>query len=152
MFASYLAAVTLATTPLDSAANEGDEGETPPIQEVIGDVGDVSFPISCKADGVQTMFDHGVALLHHMTYEVAEREFAKVAKADPNCAMAHWGIAITLIHPVWPGLPTKEIVSRGAAEIARARLLPQTARETAYIEALGAFFDDWRLLRRLAGG
>jgi len=74
---------------------------------------------------------------------VAEREFAKVAKADPTCAMAHWGIAITLIHPVWPGLPGEEIISRGAAEIAQARSFPQTERETAYIEALGAFFDDW---------
>ncbi len=126
-----------------SFGHEGEEDESHPIQEVIGDVGDVSFPISCKADGVQATFDRGVALLHHMTYEVAEREFAKVAKADPTCAMAHWGIAITLIHPVWAGLPTKEIVSRGAAEIAQARSFPQTERETAYIEALGAFFDDW---------
>ncbi len=144
VFASYVTAVALASMPLTSVAHEGDEGEPPPIQEVIGDVGDVSFPISCKGDGVQITFDRGVALLHHMTYEVAEREFAKVAKADPTCAMAHWGIAITLVHPVWPGLPSEEIVSRGAAEIARARSLPQTDREAAYIEALGAFFDDWK--------
>ena len=136
-------ALALATTPLTSVAREGEEDEPPPIQEVIGDVGDVSFAISCQADGVQATFDRGVALLHHMTYEVAEREFAKLAKADPSCAMAHWGIAMTLIHPVWPGLPTADVVARGAAEIARARALRKTEREAAYVEALAHFYDDW---------
>ena len=143
-FTRYLAIIVFAATPISSVAHQDDEAESVPIREIIGDVGDVSFPISCKGDGVQINFDRGVALLHHMTYEVAEHEFAKVAQADPSCAMAHWGIAITLIHPVWPGLPTREIVSRGAAEIARARALPQTDRESAYIEALGAFFDGWQ--------
>ena len=94
-----------------------------PIALVVGAalIAGLPFTISCQADGAQATFDRGVALLHHMTYEVAEREFAKVAKADPTCAMAHWGIAITLVHPVWPGLPSEEIVSRGAAEIARSR-------------------------------
>jgi len=78
-----------------------------------------------------------------MTYEVAEREFSEVAKADPSCAMAHWGIAMTLIHPVWPGQPSKEILARGVGELARARTLQKTTREAAYIEALGAFYDDW---------
>jgi tetratricopeptide (TPR) repeat protein len=125
-----------------SLAHEGEE-EAVPIQEVIGDVGDVSFPISCTGEGVQATFDRGVALLHHMTYEVAEREFVKVAKADPTCAMAHWGIAMTLVHPVWPGQPTVEVLARGVAEIERARSLGKTEREAAYIEALAAFYDDW---------
>ena len=142
-FGTLLAAIALTTAPLTSVAHEGEEDETPPIQEVIGDVGDVSFTISCQADGAQATFDRGVALLHHMTYEVAEREFAKVAKADPACAMAHWGIAMTLIHPVWPGQPTAEVVARGAAEIDRARALPKTEREAAYVEALAAFYDEW---------
>ena len=137
------AMLALATVPLSAVAHEGEEDEAPPIQEVIGDVGDVSFPISCEAEGAQATFDRAVALLHHMTYEVAEREFAKVAKADPSCAMAHWGIAMTLIHPVWPGLPTAEVVARGAAEIAQARALPKTEREAAYVEALASFFDEW---------
>jgi tetratricopeptide (TPR) repeat protein len=142
-FASLIAAIALVAAPFPSMAHEGEEDGATPIQDVIGDVGDVSFPISCEADGAQTTFDRGVALLHHMTYEVAEREFAKLAKADPGCAMAHWGIAMTLVHPVWPGQPTPEVVARGATEIARARALPKTEREGAYVEALAAFYDDW---------
>jgi hypothetical protein len=133
----------LSIAPLISAAHEGEEKEVAPIQEVIGDVGDVSFAVSCKGDGVQAMFNRGVALLHNMTYEVAEREFSKVAKTDPSCAMAHWGVAMTLIHPVWPGLPAPEVLARGAGELARARALQTMEREAAYIEALAAFYEDW---------
>jgi tetratricopeptide (TPR) repeat protein len=142
-FRSSFAVIALTAAPPACMAHEGEENEIVPIREVIGDVGDVSFPISCEADGAQASFDRGVALLHHMTYEVAEREFAKVAEVDPECAMAHWGIAMTLIHPVWPGQPTAEILARGAGEIERARALSKTERESAYVEALGTFYDDW---------
>jgi hypothetical protein len=107
VFGACSTMLMLSTAPLISAAHEGEEEEAAPIQEVIGHVGDVSFAVSCKGDGVQAMFNRGVALLHNMTYEVAEREFSKVAKTDPSCAMAHWGVAMTLIHPVWPGLPNR---------------------------------------------
>jgi hypothetical protein len=140
---TWLAVIGLIAASLTSRAHEGEEGEAVPIREVIGDVGEVSFPISCGAEGAQARFDRGVALLHHMTYEVAEREFAQVAAAEPACAMAHWGIAMTVVRPVWPGLPTAEMLARGAAEIARARALPKTEREAAYVEALAAFYDDW---------
>ena len=142
--------LALCAAPPEMMAHEGEDAEAAPILEVIGDVGDVAFPISCEADRVQAMFDRGVALLHHMTYEVAEREFSKVAKTDPACAMAHWGIAITLIHPVWPGQPGAEVLARGASELARARALHRTDREAAYIEALAAFYDDWESVDHLS--
>ena len=134
-----VASIMLAT-PL--VAHEGDEPA--PIVEVIGDVGDVDFEISCVSDGARQAFNRGIALLHHMTYEVAEMEFSKVAKADANCAIAHWGIAMTLIHPVWPGKPTSEVLERGTEVLARAATLRSSVREKAYIDALGAFYRDWR--------
>ncbi len=142
-FGTCIASLVLGAFPLVSVACEGKEDGAPSIQMVIGDVGDVSFPISCKGDGVQAMFDRGVALLHHMTYEVAEGEFSKATKVDPLCAMAHWGIAMTLIHPVWPGQPSSEVLARGAGELALARTLRKTERETSYVEALAAFYDNW---------
>ena len=142
-FGTWFAMLVLGAGPLVSVAHEGEEEESAPILAVIGDVGDVSFQISCKANGVQAMFDRGVALLHHMTYEVAAREFSNVAKMDPTCAMAHWGIAITLIHPVWPGQPPQDVLARGSKELARARALHKTEREASYVEALAAFYDDY---------
>jgi tetratricopeptide (TPR) repeat protein len=125
-------------------AHEEDAGEAPVVvANTLGDVGDVSFSISCEGEDVGSRFDRAVALLHHMTYEVAEIEFAAIAKRDESCAMAHWGIAMTRVHPVWPGQPAPEDLQRGASAIARARSLEKTEREGGYVEALAAFYDDW---------
>lgn len=63
-------------------------------------VGKVDFPISCSSEA-QSRFERGLALLHHMMYGQAEEEFVAVAEMDSDCAMAHWGIAMTLFHPLW---------------------------------------------------
>jgi hypothetical protein len=62
------------------------------------DLGTVAFSISCSA-AVQADFNRAVALLHHMTYPQASTAFQQIAAADPECAMAHWGIAMTLFQP-----------------------------------------------------
>jgi hypothetical protein len=62
-------------------------------------LGEVHFPVSCGAEA-QPQFDRAVALLHHMTYARARAEFTSIAAAHPQCAMAHWGIAMTLFQPL----------------------------------------------------
>ena len=57
-------------------------------------LGTVSFPVSCSPT-VQKPFERGVALLHSFWYEEAEKEFQQIAANDPNCAMAHWGVAMS---------------------------------------------------------
>jgi len=63
-------------------------------------LGTVHFPVSCAAE-VQKPFERGVALLHSFWYEEAEKEFVQVANDDPSCAMAHWGVAMSLWHQLW---------------------------------------------------
>lgn len=83
----------------------------------------------------------GVKLVHHMMYEQADREFAAAAAADPSCALAHWGRAMTLIHPVWPDSPSAADLERGAAFVERGLASPpRTDRERAYLETLGRFY------------
>ena len=81
-------------------------------------LGKVSFPISCAA-GSQAEFERGVALLHSFGYEDAEEQFTDVAKKDPGCAMAHWGVAMSLFHQIWER-PEDKTLQRGHAEIAAA--------------------------------
>ena len=60
--------IRLAWIALASFAHEGHEEEAPvSILKEIGDVGDVSFSVSCKGEGLQARFDRAVALLNHMT-------------------------------------------------------------------------------------
>ena len=63
-------------------------------------LGSVSFPTSCAAN-VQKPFERGVALLHSFWYEEAQKQFEAVAKQDPSCAMAHWGVAMSYFHQLW---------------------------------------------------
>ena len=63
-------------------------------------LGKVSFPISC-APAVQEQFDRGVALLHSFAYTPPKMHFRAWRNMDPQCAMAHWGIAMTYFHQLW---------------------------------------------------
>src|SRR5438477_3708808 len=102
-------------------------------------LGTVEFPVSCSGD-VQKRFERGVALLHSFAYSAAEKVFNEVIKADPNCAMAHWGIAMTYFHQLWPPPLPEETVARGREEIERARQLGGSDRERAFIDALSFIY------------
>jgi len=105
-------------------------------------LGTVHFPVSCAAS-VQKPFARGVALLHSFWYEEAEKEFLQIAKDDPTCAMAHWGVAMSLWHQLW-NEPNAKVISHGLDEVNAARKLEQktTPRENAYIAAIAAFYSD----------
>ena len=104
-------------------------------------LGKVSFPISCAPDS-QKAFERGVALLHSFGYEEAEDQFTAILKQDPSCAMAHWGIAMSLFHQIWER-PEKASLKRGHDELAKARKIgAKTERERGYISALAMFYRD----------
>jgi tetratricopeptide (TPR) repeat protein len=103
-------------------------------------LGTVSFPVSC-APAVQARFTRGVALLHDFWYQEAQRQFEEIAKADPGCAMAHWGIAMSLFHQIWDR-PDAATVAHGWREMQAARTHPaKTLREREYVAALGGFYQ-----------
>ena len=61
----------------------------------------VDFPTSCTP-AAQADFTAALTLWHHMTYPQAREAFAALAAREPACAMAHWGVAMTLFQPLWP--------------------------------------------------
>lgn len=104
------------------------------------DLGKVDFATSCNA-GAQPFFEIGLLLLHHMMYRQSAHAFEAAAEADPDCAMAQWGIAMTKFHPLWPGGPSPEEAEAGRAAVARlVGMEPGNPREAAYIEAVQAFY------------
>jgi hypothetical protein len=106
-------------------------------------LGSVDFPVTC-AQPQQAAFGRAVALLHSFGYEEARRAFADIAAADPVCAMAHWGVAMTYYHPIWAP-PTAQELEQGAAAARRAQSLPaRSAREKDFIQAIARFYQDWQ--------
>jgi tetratricopeptide (TPR) repeat protein len=105
-------------------------------------LGKVSFPISCAPDS-QKPFERGVALLHSFGYEEAEAQFAEITQKDPACAIAHWGIAMSLFHQIWER-PQGATLKRGSDEIEKAqRIGAKTERERGYVSALAVFYRDY---------
>jgi tetratricopeptide (TPR) repeat protein len=104
-------------------------------------LGKVSFPISC-APASQGAFERGVALMHSFEYEEAEKQFTEIAQKDPGCAMAHWGVAMSLFHQIWER-PEDSTLKRGHEEMEQAqKIRAKTERERGYISALAVFYSD----------
>jgi tetratricopeptide (TPR) repeat protein len=104
-------------------------------------LGTIVFPTSCAAAS-QAPFARAVALLHSFWYDEAEKAFGAVAAADPGCAMAHWGVAMSLYHPIWAA-PTPAEIARGRAAVDKAIAAgAPTDREKAYVAAIASFYKD----------
>jgi tetratricopeptide (TPR) repeat protein len=103
-------------------------------------LGTIQFEVSGKPEARERVV-RGVKLVHHMMYPEADREFATAAAADPNCALAHWGRAMSIIHPLWPDAPTEVERKQGAEHVRRGLACPPaTPRERAYLETLDQYF------------
>jgi tetratricopeptide (TPR) repeat protein len=85
--------------------------------------------------------DEGLGLLHNMMYIEAEVAFNRAAEADPSCAMAEWGIAMSNFHPLWPGGPTEDETRRGTeAAQSLAGKATGNAVESAFVDAAMTFY------------
>jgi hypothetical protein len=117
----------------DTPAHHHDAGEK---------LGNISFPISCAPES-QKPFERGVALMHSFGYEEAEAQFVEITQKDPTCAMAHWGVALSLFHQIWER-PAEPTLKRGWSEMQEAQKLgAKTDRERGYIAALSDFYRDY---------
>ena len=105
-------------------------------------LGRVSFPVSCKP-AVQPEFNRAVALLHSFAYSSAREAFQDVAVHDPQCAMAHWGIAMTYYHQLWEPPIAPDATAKGQQEIERAqRIGVATDRERGFIRTAGVVYQN----------
>jgi tetratricopeptide (TPR) repeat protein len=109
-------------------------------------LGTVNFPVSCDPR-VQKPFERGVALLHSFWYEEAEKQFIQISSIDPECAMAHWGVAMSLWHQLW-NHPDAKVIDHGMEEVqlAKGNGGRTTPRERAYIAAIAAFYSNSKKL------
>lgn len=128
------------TALLSASLASAQEHEHGAAQEKLGTVHLVT---SCSA-AAQPIFDRAVALLHSFEFGRAIGGFSDTLKADPSCAMAHWGIALSRwSNPFAAGLKSPQQLRQGRDEIAAARSAgAATARERAYIDAAAELYTD----------
>src|SRR5215218_9445314 len=102
--------------------------------------GKVHFQTSCN-EMAQRRFDRGMRYQHSFWYGPAKEIFEETLKADPECTIAYWGIALSLLsNPHFPA--PKENLAEGLAALQKAKAAgAKSERERDYIDALLAFYS-----------
>jgi tetratricopeptide (TPR) repeat protein len=128
VISSFAFALVIAAAGADSAPEPLFEG-----------LGSHTRKISTNSPEAQKYFDQGFDFLFGFNHGAAIRAFQAAEKADPTCAMAHWGIALACgPHINFPHVPPsaaelawKELV------LAQENVSHASAVENALTEALG---------------
>ena len=111
-------------------------------------LGAVKFTNSCSA-AVQEEFNRGVALLHSFWFSAAIDTFNKVASKDPDCAMAHWGVALSWWGNPFGGFRSEKALASGRAAAEKARTAgPKTPRERDFIDAVALLYKDYETVNQ----
>jgi tetratricopeptide (TPR) repeat protein len=104
-------------------------------------LGTMHFKTSCN-EVAQRRFDRGMRYQHSFWYTNAKEIFEEAIKADPTCAMAYWGIALTLMDNPHAAIPRPNLAP-GLAAITKAKEIgAPTERERDYIDALMVMYAD----------
>jgi hypothetical protein len=105
-------------------------------------LGKVNFETSCTPEA-QKLFNQGMLYQHSFWYRASQRTFEDVLKADPECGIAYWGTALSLLWNPHVAPPAKNL-AEGAAAIAKGKSVgAKTARERDYLDALGVMYGDF---------
>src|ERR1700754_2758948 len=113
-----------------------------PAQAGDDKLGKVNFETSCKPEA-QKLFNQAMLYQHSFWYRASQNVFEDVLKADPECGIAYWAIALSLLWNPHTAPPAKNLAD-GAAAIAMGKSVgAKTQRERDYIDALGAMYADY---------
>src|SRR4051794_14628723 len=94
-------------------------------------LGSVHFETSCN-EVAQRRIDRAMRFQHSFWYNAAREVFEEAAKADPNCVIAHWGVALSLLNNPHGAIPAPN-VPLGLAAIQKAKAIEaKTQRERDY--------------------
>ena len=105
-------------------------------------LGTVHFPVSCRAES-QAAFNRALALLHGAWVQEASKGFARLTETEPECAMAYWGGAVSLLaSPLRLPVSPVALQEGWAAVVQAKRLGGPTPREQDYLDAVEVFFKD----------
>src|SRR5262245_59687082 len=115
-------------------------------------LGHVHFPTSCTPQA-QEKFDLGIARVHSFVYPDSIQAFTEAATADPQCAIAYWGIAIShrpnpLILPL-----TAAVLKNGFEAVEKGKAIgAKTERERDWLAAIALYYKDYDKVDQTARG
>jgi tetratricopeptide (TPR) repeat protein len=104
-------------------------------------LGKVHFSTSCN-ETAQRRFDRAMRYQHSFWYAESKEIYEEAIKADPGCAIAYWGIALSLLGNPHGAIPAPNL-PLGLAAIEKAKAVgAKTERERDYVDALSVMYVD----------
>jgi tetratricopeptide (TPR) repeat protein len=132
LFAAALAGVTMLGFEWPGVAQENADQA----------LGTVHFETSCN-ETAQRRFDRAMRYQHSFWYTASREVYEEALKADPECAIAYWGIALSYLNNPHGPIPTPNL-PLGLAAIEKAKAAnAKTQRERDYIDALSVMYVDY---------
>src|SRR5271169_6110384 len=105
-------------------------------------LGTVHFATSCN-ETAQRRFDRAMRYQHSFWYTESKEIYEEALNADPECAIAYWGIALSLLNNPHSAIPAPNL-PLGLAAIEKAKAIgAKSERERDYIDALSVMYVDY---------
>lgn len=105
-------------------------------------LGRVLFKTSCSPEA-QKQFERALAMLHSFFYPETVKAFSAIPQTDPSCAIAYWGIAVSIRPNALVGPFDAATLKRGLEAVKKGKAIgAKTQRERDWLAAIEEFYKD----------
>jgi tetratricopeptide (TPR) repeat protein len=118
-------------------------GATAPPGASAEKLGRVMFKTSCSPEA-QKQFDRALAMLHSFFFPETIKAFSAIPQTDPSCAIAYWGLAVSIRPNPLVGPFDAATLKRGLEAVEKGKVIgAKTERERAWLAAIEGFYKDY---------
>jgi len=105
--------------------------------------GKVLFKTSCSP-AAQKEFERALALLHSFDFPETLKAFSAIPQTDPGCAIAYWGLAVSIRPNPLVGPWDAATLKRGLDAVEKGEAIgAKTQRERDWLAAIKEFYKDF---------
>jgi tetratricopeptide (TPR) repeat protein len=106
-------------------------------------LGRVHFKTSCSPDA-QKEFERALAMLHSFFFPETIKAFSAIPQTDASCAIAYWGLAVSLRPNPLVGPFDAATLKRGLEAVENGKAIgAKTQRERDWLAAIEEFYKDF---------
>ena len=138
-FRTIAAGVIAAAMSLPAIAHQDDSKQGKPKENL----GRVLFKTSCTPEA-QKQFERALGMLHSFFFPETIKAFTAIPEADPSCAIAYWGLALSIRPNPLVGPWDAATLKRGLDAVEKGEAIgAKTERERDWILAIKEFYRDF---------
>src|SRR6266571_7341528 len=106
-------------------------------------IGKVLFKTSCSP-AAQKEFERALALLHSFDFPETIKAFSAIPQTDPGCAIAYWGLAVSIRPNPLVGPWDAATLKRGLDAVEKGKAIgAKTQRERDWLATIEEFYKDF---------